>query len=268
VSLQVADRSKSIDVVGDRVAQYAGEAPPHVTDPVPFTEMPLQYELAYGGTDVFSDLKNVYPYPRNPLGRGFVVANTARSLDDLPLPNFEDPSTPVSAESLCIGEYARWEACPMPAGFGWVPKIWRPRALLAGVLPRDRAVEQELRHAYAQLIPDGELREAYVKNGFRDMDFSFFNGASEGLVFPFLRGDETIVTENLSPNGRVAFRLPSELPRIGLDIGEGVHEPEVALHTVMIDMDEGQVDLVWRGAVPYRGPEWLPEMRNMDLEIS
>ena len=59
------------------------------------------------------------------------------------------------------------------------------------------------------------------------------------------------MTENLSPEGRLTFRLPIDTPRIGLDIGEGVQEPDVVLHTVMIDMDEAQVDLVWRGAVPY-----------------
>jgi len=32
-------------------------------------------------------------------------------------------------------------------------------------------------------------------------------------------------------------------------------------------MDEGQVDLVWRGAVPYRGPDWLREMRRMDVLV-
>jgi hypothetical protein len=36
----------------------------------------------------------------------------------------------------------------------------------------------------------------------------------------------------------------------------------------MIHMDEGEVDLLWRGAVPYRGPDWLPQMRKMDVQIS
>lgn len=267
VSLQIADTRKSLAVTGDRVAQYAGGATPVVTDPVPFTEMPLRYEYAYGGTDVFSDVKMVYPYPRNPLGRGFVVANTANALDDLPLPNLEDPRLPLVPERLCIGEYAGWEACPAPAGFGWFPKVWRPRALLAGVLPRDRAVEQELRQAYAQLVP-ADQRDAYLNNGFRDMDFRFFNGASDGQALPFLNGGETVVTENLSPDGRLAFQLPRETPRVGIDIGEGLYEPDIVLHTVMIDLDETCVDLVWRGAVPYPGPEWLPQMRKMDLQVS
>ncbi len=268
VSLQVGDRRKSIGVIGDRVARYAGGGPPAITDPVPFTTMELRYERAYGGTDVYSDVKILYPYPRNPLGRGFVVANTPKSLDNLALPNLEDPGSPLNVQDLCLGEYARWEARPMPAGLGWVPKTWYPRALLAGVLPRDRAIEQELRQAYAKLIPDAEQRAAYVKHGFRDMDFAFFNGASPGLALPYLNGGETIVTENLSPDGRRAFHLPAERPAIGVDIGEGVQEPEVVLHTVMIHMDAGEVDLVWRGAIAYRGPEWLPEMRKMDVLVA
>jgi hypothetical protein len=64
------------------------------------------------------------------------------------------------------------------------------------------------------------------------------------------------------------FRLPTEAPRIGLDIGEGVSEPEVVLQTAMIRMEDRQVDLVWRGAVPYPGPDWLPEMQRMDVLIA
>lgn len=267
VSLQVGERRKAIQVIGDRVARYAGDAPPAITEPAPFTTMELRYERAYGGTDVYSDLKVPYPYPRNRLGRGFVVANTPKSVDNLPLPNLEDPQSPLSAFPLCLGEYGQWKARPMPAGFGWFPKVWLPRAELAGILPRDRAVEQELRKAYAQLLP-ADQREPYLKNGFRDMDFRFFNGASPGLALPFLRGGETITTENLSPAGRLSFQLPRDTPRIGLDIGEGAQEPEVVMQTVMIRMDEQEVDLVWRGAVPYRGPDWLPEMRKMEVSIA
>jgi hypothetical protein len=267
VALQVGDRRKTIDVIGDRFAQFVQDGEPVFTDPEPFTQMPLRYEFAYGGTDVFSDLKVVYPYPRNPLGRGFVVANAQKSVDDLPLPNLEDPDTPISPDTLCVEAYANWGTCPLPASFGWFPKIWRPRALLAGVLPRDRAIEQELRQAFAQLIGDRAQREAYLTHGFRDMDFKFFNGASQGLLFPFLQGGETVATENLSPEGDVTFQLPLDRPKIGLDIGEGVKEPEVALHTVMIHMDEGELDLVWRGAVPYQGPEWLPQMRKTEILV-
>jgi hypothetical protein len=266
-SVQVGERRKVIQVIGDRVARYADGGQPAVTDPVPFTTMELRYERAYGGTDVYSDLKVPYPYPRNRIGRGFVVANTPKSVDKLPLPNLEDPQAPLSALPLCVGEYGQWQTRPMPAGFGWFPKVWLPRAELAGIMPCDRPVEQELRQAYAKLLP-ADQRDPYLKNGLRDMDFRFFNGASPGLALPFLRGGEMVATENLSPEGRLSFQLPQDRPRIGLDVGEGLEQPEVVLHTVMIRMDDHEVDLVWRGAVPYRGPDWLPEMRKMEITIA
>jgi hypothetical protein len=160
-----------------------------------------------------------------------------------------------------------WEQRPFPAGLGWFPKTWLPRAQFAGIMPADRATEQELRQAYAQLVPAAQ-REAYLTNGLPDMDFRFFNGASPGLVFPYLAGGEQVVAENLTPDGRIAFQLPEDMPHLGLDIGSGAQEPQVVMHTVMIYMEERQVDLVWRGAVPYPGPDWLPQMRKMEVLVA
>jgi hypothetical protein len=267
VSLRVGDLLKSIAVTGDRTARYAEGAAPVFTDPAPFTTMELRYERAYGGTDVYSDLKVPYPYPRNPLGRGFVVRNTSRGVDKLSLPNFEDPQTPLVPAGLCLEDYATWESRPLPAGYGWVSKTWLPRASLAGIMPADRPVEQELRQAYAKLLP-ADQRGPYLQHGIRDMDFRFFNGASPGLVLPYLSGGEWIETNNLSRRGRLTFQLPASAPRIGLDIGDGIQEPNVVLQTVAIRLEDEEVDLVWRGAVPYRGPDWLPEMKRMDVLIT
>jgi hypothetical protein len=267
VSLQVGERLKEIQVTGDRRARYTGkESDPVFTDPEPFTDMGLRYERAYGGTDVLSDKATVYPYPRNPLGSGFAVLNTAESVDRLLLPNLEDPNDRLTPQRLCLGEYARWVDQPQPMGFGWVPKTWQPRCLFAGIMPADRATEQALREAYAQLVP-ADQRAAYVRHGLPDMDFRFFNGASAGLSLPFLRGGEMVRTANLSPEGRLDYRLPEDAPRIGLDIGSGIEAPEVVLHTVQIRMEERQLDLVWRAAVPYPGRDWLPQMRRMQVFI-
>jgi hypothetical protein len=266
-SLEVGRLSKTIAVIGDRTAHYTGGDTPVFSDPEPFTKMDLRYERAYGGTDVYSDTQTLYPYPRNPLGCGFAVANSAASVEGLPLPNLEDPAALLTPADLCLLDYRNWETRPSPAGFGWIAKTWLPRAALAGVMPADRAIEQELRQAYAQLVPK-DARDAYLQNGIRDMDFRFFNGASSGLVLDEVAPGELIVTNNLTESGQHYFYLPSDAPRLGLDIGEGVQEPQVVLHTVMIDMDELRLDLVWRGAVPYRGPEWLPQMRKMEVLVS
>ena len=52
-----------------------------------------------------------------------------------------------------------------------------------------------------------------MSNGLPDMDFRFFNGASSGLVFPYLTGAEAIVTENLSTVGASVVPASRRPPR-------------------------------------------------------
>jgi hypothetical protein len=266
-SLGIGQYRKDLLVIGDRVARYNDGKVPIFTEPRPFETMDLRYERAYGGVDIYSQPKMQCVYPRNHLGRGYAVANIQRSVEKLPLPNLEDPANPLTPEKLCAGKFNDWERQPIPQGFGWTMKTWHPRSSYAGVLPADRPLEQELRKAYATLLPV-PARKVYEEHPLPDMDFRFFNGASPGLVFPFLSGAETVNLVNLDPSGRLSFQLPGGRPKIGIDLGQGVHEPQVVLHTIMIRMDERQVDLVWRAAAPYAGPDSLPELKKMDVLIS
>ncbi|PNY33902.1 hypothetical protein C2E31_26135 [Rhodopirellula baltica] len=265
-SLSVGNIEKRLLVIGDRSCEYRMGKAPVISDPQPFESVELRYENAYGGVDVYTDPAVAYPYPRNHLGKGFVVKASKKTLHKLQLPNLEDPNDPLTPDRLCVGEYAQWERQPMPQSFGWFSKYCQPRAKLAGIMPADRATEQELRAIYAQSIPD-EQRQQYMDAQIPDMDFRFFNGASSGLAMEFLRGNERVRTEGLTPEGAFDFHLPAERPRMGLDIGSGCQQPDVVLHTVQIRMEERQVDLVWRAAVPYPGTDWLPEMRTMEVTI-
>jgi hypothetical protein len=267
ISLSVGQYRKDLLILGDRVARFNGKQDPIFTDPQPFETMDLRYERAYGGVDIYSEPKMQYVYPRNHLGRGFAVANIQKSVENLPLPNIEDPTNRLTPQRLCVGEFKDWEGQPVPQGFGWTLKMWRPRSSYAGVMPADRSLEQELRKSYAALVPPAQ-RKLYEENPLPGMDFRFFNGASPGLAVSFLSGDESVELSNLDPQGKTRFQLPGERPKIGLDIGGGVQEPEVVLHTVMIRLDDRQLDLVWRGAVPYAGPDWLPEMKKMEVLIA
>lgn len=264
-AIQIGPIQKQIRVTGDRLARFTGGLP-SFTDPQPFLEIDLRYERAYGGADIYSDRKMPCLYARNPVGKGFAIRNLREVVDALDLPNLEDPGDLLTPDRLCCGHFMHWEQQPAPQSFGWFAKPWQPRSSLAGVMPADRKTEQELRALYAQVIPPAQ-RALYAQTGLPDMNFAFFNGASQGLSAPFLQGDEPIKTFNLTPEGRLDFSLPGDRPRIGLDIGEGIEEPDVFLHTVMIRMEERQVDLVWRGAIPYRGPDWLPEMRKLEVLI-
>ncbi|HYZ63836.1 MAG TPA: DUF2169 domain-containing protein [Acetobacteraceae bacterium] len=258
---------KQVLILGDRTAHHRGDGKtPTFGDPAPFASMPIRYERAFGGVDVRSDPSLAAAFGRNHLGRGFVVRNARETVEGLPLPNIEDPADRLTPERLCCGHFVYMDALPAPCGFGWTMKYWRPRALLAGVMPADAALARELRAAYRRVVPPAQ-RAMYDETELPAMDFRFFNGASDGLVLPYLAGDEAVRIRNLSPEGDLAFRLPGERPRIALDIGFGAAVPKVVLHTVMIRMEERELDLVWRGAVAYPGPDWLPEMRRLDLEV-
>jgi hypothetical protein len=265
-SLELGQFRKDVRVFGDRVVRYNGNRDPSFTDPKPFTKMELRYERAYGGVDIYSDLKVQCPYIRNPLGRGFAVTTAKRAIDELPLPNLESPTDLLTPARLCPGHFMYWEKQPIPTGFGWYGRTWQPRGGWAGVMPADRPFEQEMRQHYATLLTP-EDRKTYLENPLPDMDFRFFNGASHGLVMPYLNGDEEVRLTGLMQEGNFAFRLPGDRPKLGLDIGEGVQEPEVVLQTVMFRAEEKQVDLVWRGAVPYPGPDWFPQMRKMEVYV-
>jgi hypothetical protein len=86
-------------------------------------------------------------------------------------------------------------------------------------------------------------------------------------VVPFLSGAEQVTLVNLNSQGTLQFRLPGERPQISMDIGQGAQQPEVVLHTIMIRSEDRQVDLLWRGATPYPGRDWLPEMKKMEVAI-
>jgi len=265
-SLLVDRLRKDILIIGDRVCRYKRLGGIEFTDPQAFVTMELRYENSYGGVDIRSDPNLPSMYPRNHLGKGFIIGKSKSAIDNLPLPNIEDPDNMLSPDMISTGHFMYWEKQPAPQGFGWFSKCWQPRASFAGVMPADRQTEKEMREAYTNVVPP-EQRKLYEQTQLPDMDFRFFNGASHGLVLPFLSGNEKIQTINLSPEREIYFWLPGEHPRIGLDVGTGLSEPEVVLQTVMIRMEDRQVDLVWRGAVPYPGPDWLPEMKKMDVSV-
>ena len=265
--IQVGEVAKRIYVVGDRTAIHNAGRQPRFTEPEPFDRMPLQYERAYGGIDVFSDRKTSYVYGRNPLGLGFVVSNMREAVQDKSLPNIEDPDDRISEERFCVGDFLKnWERQPMPTSLGWFPKTWLPRASFAGIMPGDKKTEQELRAAYTKLVPP-EHQAAYAKTQIRDMDFRFFNGASTGLAVPYLKGNEKIAVKHLTADGFRSFQLPNDIPSVAIDIGEGPKTPEAVLHTVMIHMEEYQVDLVWRAAIDYPGLDWLPNLKKLEIVI-
>ncbi|WP_437903981.1 DUF2169 domain-containing protein [Sorangium sp. So ce327] len=95
VRVQLGPINKSLYVIGDRTWGMLG-----MSDPAPFTEMPVTWRNAFGGKD----------FAKNPLGKGHGDKNAA-------LPNIESPKHLIHARS----------DCPMPAGLDGYDLTWPQR---------------------------------------------------------------------------------------------------------------------------------------------
>lgn len=266
VSLEVAEHKKIIRITGDRKCLYRENHDPVFTDPIEFSEMEIRYERSYGGKDLLSISDMPFYYPRNHLGKGLALKNIREVVDELELPNLEDPEDMLTPERVILGEPGRWNQQPLPQGFGWYQPTWYPRCSFVGSIPGFVQPDEIMREELLGLVPRGQIALARQFK-LPSFDTRFNNGASLGLVLPYLSGDERIRLLNLTAEGYLDFFLPQDSPKIILDIGLGANELQTFLHTVCIRSEDMQVDMVWRGAHEYPGVDWLPEMKKMDTWI-
>jgi hypothetical protein len=235
VALQVGPLRKMVRVVGDRV-WFKAMGSVGMSKPRPIDRIPLQWERAFGGWDrVPEDPKQHRFEPRNPVGVSF--RSSSRHFEDgLRLPNLEDPADPLESFGQRVA----------PAGFGFVGYGWEPRAKLGGTY--DEAWSKER----MPLLP-------------RDFDRRFYNGAAPGLTAQgYLRGDEKVAIVNASARGRLSFRLPGvPPPRVTVVLAASDDaKPALQMDTVILDTDQDQVLLLWRGQVPLRdGPHDVRALR-------
>lgn len=190
VALQVGTVRKVLRVFGDRQWLFPSRLVmvPVISDPEPFTEMPLVYERAFGGFDRTAGAFCA----RNHVGRGFIGEKDKDSVNEVFLPNLEDPADLI----------ASWDDEPNPAGFGCISRNWEPRASLAGT--------------------EEGMAEPHPLFGMpADFQPAFHNGAHPDLQVPgYLRGDEDIELMNLTPDGYRSFQLPGMRPEVHLGLFE------------------------------------------------
>lgn len=210
VGVRVGALAKRLAVFGDRHFTAMGLG---ISEPVPFTSMPLRWERSFGGPGV----------PANPLGRGVepVDASGGRRV---PLPNIEDPA------ALVRGPSSR----PPPCGAFPIPPTWRPRADLTGTY------DERWRRTRWPYLPE-------------DFAWEHFNAAPvDQRLTGYWRGDEAIVLENLVEGTAIArTRLPGIRPRLFLvPVGgdaRALVEVRLSLDTITIDGDARQIYCAWRG---------------------
>jgi hypothetical protein len=266
VGVRIGTTQKVLHVIGDRRCHWRDDAPPVFSDPQPFLEMEIRYDRAYGGRDEKSDPNLPFFYPRNDMGRGVALRNVREVVDGLALPNIEAPDDLLTPERVVIDDPLRWPSQPVPQGLGWRQRTWYPRSALIGALPpflQPGTVTVEER---MKLLPTNHVALARQMR-LPPFEAQFNNGASLGLVLPSLKGDEAVSLRGLTPEGRLDFRLPGEVPQIALDVGGGEQALESRIHTVSIRPDDLELDIVWRGALNFGPVSKLASLKRLQASV-
>jgi len=215
VWVAVAGREKTMLVTGDRTWRDG-----RPTDPQPFESMPLVWERAFGGCHQRGE--SLLAEERNPVGCGFAGGRSPEEMQGQPLPNIEDPATPLQQPG----------DAPAPACLAPIAASWLPRRRFAGTYD---AAWQNGRSPY---LPD-------------DFDPRFFHCAAPEFAFDrYLTGGEPVQLAGVLPDGPIQFAVPDGRLAIAVTIAGAEHQPPAHLETLVIEPDKNRATLTWRASQP------------------
>ncbi|PRP98567.1 DUF2169 family type VI secretion system accessory protein [Enhygromyxa salina] len=179
VRLDVEGCTKDIRVTGERrwVRSLGGVVP---SAPVPFTEMLLTYDRAFGGQDDSRGQGAVAVEARNLHGVGYNPHRTVAQLDGSRLPNLERPDQPMT------GPRDRLD----PVGFGVLGRAYQQRLAYAGTY------DQRWLDDVCPFLPE-------------DFDARYFMSAPQDQWFPHFLGGERIRCVHMANEPVVQYVLPS-----------------------------------------------------------
>lgn len=255
-------------------------------------EVPLEYTYSYGGKDVLaekpfrekitnkesykhiSDLVDPfegspYRYPRNPVGKGYIVTPHDETIENLELPNIEDPNNLLTSDNFICDEPFKWYKMPVPVCTDWVCPGWFPRIAYFGIYPLPKGLDENIYEIKSKWTDTAVLNST---NDIRKSQFSFraCNGASLGLQAKYLQGGEQCRLTNIHPNKKeFIFQLPKEQPKIKVDGRNGrLLTTAPVMHSVIIEPDQKKLSIVWCGSAKAIRPYFEEELKTMPYELS
>lgn len=258
VSVSIGTRRHLIDVFGPRRLIWE-RGVPRFSAPEPFTEVPMDWDLAYGGWDprvpvdapqtvdtaVRLELDHPGAYPRNPFGLGYLVFD-APVADGVRLPQLEDPAHPLGIHNVFVRDPRHWYRQPLPAGFDFAPAMMFHRYSWLGARawypppPGEPLAEVE-----AGALPVNYHELEALDPAVDPPPLPFYQEAAIGLSFPPLLADTPIVIVGMHPErGAVGFALPAP-PRVRFTIEGDSAWCEPSLTNVLIEPEKSVVHLTY-----------------------
>lgn len=220
--IQIGRKQKNLLVTGPRYWKHYLVSGWQVCAPEPCTEVPIRYELAFGGQWRHGDEAGVCE--ENPVGIGYVNKKCLDKGRLLPAPRIMSPDDLI----LELGKQHK------PQGFAAIAKSWLPRRQYGGTYDE---------HWLQQRRPKLP----------KDFDYAYYNCAHPDLIYDgYLRGDEAVVLKHLHPQYQILkFSLPAY--RVGAvitDRDEYRYGALGNLDTAYIDIEKMRVCLTWRITLP------------------
>jgi hypothetical protein len=186
------------------------------------TEVPLRYELMYGGQEQEDSANG---YAMNPLGCGYIRKSGFDS-------KFNKAPQVVPFEGPV--EQA-------PPSLTPVHRAWIPRRSYAGTL------DQKWLDERWPLFPD-------------DFSGDFYQQSPAHLQLPsgYFRGDELVDISEIGKRNRYRFQLPESRPLFhGTMNGSETSVHQMRLDTVIFDLEKSNLSLIWRTELPPSTPDTI-----------
>ena len=224
VGMRVGPMTKTCQVVGDRVWQ-AGMSGVGASPPRSFTDVPISYDVAFGGTDRHSENEAEHDaYRPNPVGRGWHKHLKGSLVDGRPLPNTEEPGTAVTTPN---GKYS-------PMAFGPIGRGWPQRARYAGTY------DQRWLDDSCPFLP-------------ADFDDRYYQAAPADQQVPLPSGPMQVALTGFTPDGLRQFVLPHFEAPVCVFPRRGQPENYAAtMDTVVFEPDLERFTMTWRACHPLR----------------
>lgn len=287
--VKIGDHQVRLLALGERRCTLDATNRPVFSTPAPIERIPLRYSHAYGGRDAvfeevhghplrgdprFADMTEAdlaaaspYLYPRNPCGRGYLIAATRDAVERLSLPQLEDLLDPLTPTRLAVGDFKKWYKMPLPQGTGWIDYGWYPRSAFFGVVPICERFDAPAAEVTRGLVPaalgpgDGKQPPNHA--------FEAASGASLALQLPHLRGGESVTLTHIHPRrSQWQFAVPYA-PALAVDARDGtVTRVQAVLHTLELDPEAGRLTLVWRGSAPALRSYLPQELATMPMRVA
>lgn len=212
VSIEVNDKTiHKVKIFGNRTwKSFLGIL--SISEPEPFTDIPLTLYNAFGGTAKWDGLE--IPYPSNPYGKGYYY-DKEQAIGNV-LPNIEHYDDRIT----------KWNSWQEPAGVTSFP-ILALKAKNNLVLSDDNKTIKEL-------------------------DSKFFNSAFPNLILEKIEIGDMITINGVTENDLFSFKIPFTDLEIDVILGEKNINRKMKIDQIGVFPDKNQVFITYRFPFRYK----------------